>query len=63
MVGAFVLKTHIAMGINLNHGKRFRLSLLVILYYSRGDSVFTPDGDDKFIIGNYWFPAGDNLEI
>jgi len=51
MVGAFVIKTHIAMGINLNHG------------YSRGDSVFTPDGDDKFIIGNYWFPAGDNLEI
>jgi hypothetical protein len=51
------------MGINLNHGKRFRLSLLVILYYSRGDSLFTPDGDDKFIIGNYWFPAGDNLEI
>jgi hypothetical protein len=63
MVGAFVLKTHIAMGINLNHRKRFRSSPLVSLYYSRGDSLFTPDGDDKFIIGNYWFPAGDNLEI
>jgi hypothetical protein len=63
MVGAFVLKTHIAMGINLNHSKRFRSSLSISLYYSRGDSVFTPDGDDKFIIGNYWFAAGDNLEI
>jgi hypothetical protein len=63
MVGAFVLKTHIAMGINLNHRKRFRSSLSISLYCSCGDSLFTPDDDDKFIIGNYWFAAGDNLEI